>query len=80
MWNLQSKRKSCSEWAKDDACTVCFTTNIKMLRLADFNKKLREHGVPKEVTVQKICKACRDEKQVREILDEIWKTPEQAKE
>ena len=54
--------------------------NIKMLRPVDFNKKLRERGVPKEVTVQKICKACRDEKQVREILDEIWKTPEQAKE
>ena len=54
--------------------------NIKMLRPADFNKKLREHGVPKEVSVQKICKVSRDEKQVREILDEIWKTPEQAKE
>jgi len=54
--------------------------NIKMLRPSDFNKKLREHGVPKEITVQKICKACKDEKQMREILDEIWKTPEQAKE
>lgn len=49
--------------------------NIKLLRPADFNCKLREHGVEKKVTVQKICKACRDEKDVRIVLDEVWQNP-----
>ena len=43
-------------------------------------RRMQIHEVPKEVTVQKICKVCRGEKQVREILDEIWRTPEQSKE
>ena len=47
--------------------------NIQLLKPADFNSKLRERGVDKKVTVQKICKACKDEKQVRAILDEVWK-------
>jgi len=37
--------------------------------------KLREHGAQKKVTVQKICKVCRDERDVREVLDEIWQNP-----
>jgi len=45
------------------------------LRHADFNVKLREHGAQKKVTVQKICKVCRDERDVREVLDEIWQNP-----
>lgn len=52
--------------------------NIKLLRPADFNVKLREHGVAKKVTVQKICRACRDEKGVRFALDEIWQNPSKA--
>ena len=47
--------------------------NIKLLRPADFNGKLREHGVAKKLTVQKICKVCRDEKDIRSVLDDIWK-------
>ena len=52
--------------------------NIKLLRPADFNSKLREHGVPKEVTVQKICRVCKDEKDVRIALDEIWQESARA--
>lgn len=37
-----------------------------------FHTKLREHGVDKKVTVQKICRVSRDEKDVRRVLDEIW--------
>jgi len=44
-------------------------------RPADFNAKLREVGVDKKVTVQKICRACKDEKDVRSVLDEIWEEP-----
>lgn len=52
--------------------------NIQLLRPSDFNRMLREHGVDKKVTVQKICRLCRDEKEVREVLDKIWKCPTEA--
>ena len=52
--------------------------NIQLLKPGDFNQKLREYGVLKDVTVQKICRACRDEKEVREVLDKIWKNPDKA--
>jgi len=54
--------------------------NIKLLKPADFNGKLREHGVDKRVTVQKICKVCKDEKDVRALLNEIWPNPSKAQE
>jgi len=53
--------------------------NIKLLRPADFNSKLRERGVDKKVTVQKICKVCKNEKDVRDALNKIWKEPKKAK-
>jgi len=53
--------------------------NIKLLRPADFNSKLREHGVDKKLTVQKICRVCKDEKDVRAVLDEIWQNPSKVK-
>jgi DNA-binding MarR family transcriptional regulator len=52
--------------------------NIRLLRPADFNSKLRERGVGKKVTVQKICRVCKDEKDVRVNLDEIWQKPLKA--
>ena len=54
--------------------------NIKLLRPSDFNKQLRERGVDKKVTVQKISKACRDERNIREMLDNVWMKPERAPE
>lgn len=54
--------------------------NIKLLRPADFNKKLREHRVDKKVTVQKICRVCRNEKDVRTLLNGIWKEPSKTPE
>ena len=54
--------------------------NIQLLKPSDFNMKLREHGVDKKVTVQKICRVCRDEKDVRAVLDVIWKEPSKAME
>lgn len=46
--------------------------DIKLLRPVGFNAKLREHGVDRKVTVQKICRICKDEKDVRTVLNEIW--------
>ena len=54
--------------------------NIRLLRPADFNSKLREQGVDKKVTVQKVCRICKDEKDVRSVLDEIWNQPSKAQE
>ena len=47
---------------------------------ADFNKMLRGKGCPKTATVQKICRASRDETQVRETLDIFWEKPGEATE
>jgi len=54
--------------------------NIRLLRPTDFNEKLREMGIDKNSTVQKICRACSNEKQVRELLDEIRANPDRTDE
>jgi hypothetical protein len=36
--------------------------NITLLKAADFNEKLHEHGCKRDLTIQKICNAARDEK------------------
>lgn len=54
--------------------------NLQLITAADFNKMLREKGCPKEATVQKICRAARDEAQVRETLDTFWEKPGEATE
>jgi len=54
--------------------------NIQLLKAVDFNQRLRDRGVPKYVTVQKICRASKDEIDVREILEKIWEIPKQGKE
>ncbi|MEO9296225.1 MAG: hypothetical protein ABI347_11590 [Nitrososphaera sp.] len=53
--------------------------NVQLLRASDFNEKLRDREVPKDITVQKICKAARDERDVRRILDAVWDKPEDGK-
>ncbi len=53
--------------------------NVQLLRASNFNEKLRDKGVPKDATVQKICKATRDERDVRRMLDAVWEKPEDAK-
>jgi len=52
--------------------------NLQLITAADFNKMLREKGCPREATVQKICRAARDEAQVRESLDSFWEKPIEA--
>ena len=53
---------------------------LQLLKASDFNQKLREKGCPKTVSVQKICRRARDEEEVRETLDRIWKQPEKSEE
>lgn len=52
--------------------------NIQLLKAADFNEKLRERGCLRNITVQKVCRVARDEKEVHEILGSIWKDPDKS--
>jgi hypothetical protein len=52
--------------------------NVQLLKAADFNQKLRDRGVPKSVTVQKICRISKDESEVREIIEAAWNSSETA--
>lgn len=54
--------------------------NIQLLKAKDFNQRLREKGCSAKVTVQKVCKITRDEDEVREILEAIWKGLEKVEE
>ena len=54
--------------------------NIQLLKASDFNEKLRERGAPKSISVQKICKTSKNEKEVRDVLSEIWNAPESSEE
>jgi hypothetical protein len=54
--------------------------NIRLLRPADFNEKLREHEADKVFTVQKVCRVCKDENDVRSILDAVWNEPSNTQE
>lgn len=54
--------------------------NVQLLKAADFNEKLRERGVAKEITVQKICRISKNEKEVRLILEAIWEDPQKSNE
>jgi len=53
---------------------------LQLLTAADFNEKLRDRGCQKLVTVQKVCRAARNEGEVRKMLDSIWRQPEKAEE
>lgn len=52
--------------------------NIQPIRTTDLNEKLGQRGVAREVTIQGICRTCRTEDKVKEIMDAIWDSPENA--
>ena len=52
--------------------------NIQLLKVTDFNERLWKRGCPKNISVQKICKLARDEKEVRDILENIWENPKSS--
>jgi hypothetical protein len=49
--------------------------NIQLLKASDFNSKLHEKGCPNALSVQRICRLSKNEKEVRELLDTVWKDP-----
>ena len=54
--------------------------NLQLLKASDFNQKLRDRGCPRMISVQKVCKRAKDEDEVRETLDRIWRQPEKGEE
>jgi hypothetical protein len=66
--------------AKISLSSYAARINIQLLKAADFNEKMRERGIPKELTVQSVCRIAREEKEVRELLSMIWETPNRGKE
>lgn len=52
--------------------------NIQLIRTADLNEKLVQRGVDRQITVQRLCRDCRNEEEVKEVLDAIWDSPENA--
>jgi len=54
--------------------------NVQLLKSSDFNVKLHEHGCSQKVSLQKICERAKDEPEVKETLDTIWKSPKKAEE
>ena len=62
------------------SATYAARMNIQLLKAAAFNEKLRERGCSGKVSVQKICRAARNEEEVREALEAIWKNPDRSEE
>jgi len=52
---------------------------LQLITAADFNERLRDRGIEKYVTVQKICKASRDEAEIRETLKVIFDKQDEAR-
>jgi hypothetical protein len=52
--------------------------NIQLIRTADLNEKLQQRGCDSTVTVQRICRVCRDETEVTATLQDAWENPETA--
>jgi hypothetical protein len=52
--------------------------NIQLIRTADLNEKLRQRGCEKSLTVQHLCRVCKDENEVREVLDGVWESTKDA--
>jgi hypothetical protein len=52
--------------------------NVSLLKAQDFNSKLRERGCKLKITIQRICRVCSSEDEVRETLEAIWRKPHEA--
>ncbi len=52
--------------------------NIQLIRTSDLNEKLVQRGIDHQITVQRICRDCRNEEEVKEVLDAIWDSPKDA--
>lgn len=52
---------------------------IKFIKVSDLNKKLVERGW-KHASIKAICRIAKDANEAMQILDEIWRHPQEAKE
>jgi len=52
--------------------------NTQLIKAVDFNEKIRERDTDEDVTVQHVCHIAKDEAQIREVLEAVWKEPEKA--
>jgi len=75
-----SENVQLKDGAKISLAQYAARRNLQLITAANFNKMLREKGCPKEATVQMICRAARDEAQVRGALDMFWGKPGEATE
>lgn len=64
--------------SKISLATYAARMNIQLLKASDFNEKLIMRGCPRKTSVQKICKIAKDENEVREVLELVWKNPEKT--
>jgi len=60
--------------------TYAARMNIQLLKAAAFNEKLRERGCLRKVSIQKICRAAKNEGEVRKILEATWRDPKKSDE
>ncbi|MBS7626890.1 hypothetical protein KEJ51_07655 [Candidatus Bathyarchaeota archaeon] len=66
---------------KDEAISLASYANrlnVNLLKAADFNEKLREHGCDSNITVQRACRLAKDEREVRKTLEAIWQKTSNA--
>ena len=66
------------QFFKKPTSSILKRTRIKLSSPADFNSKLRERGIEKKVTIQKVCRVSKNEEDVRFVLDEVWQNPSRA--
>lgn len=54
--------------------------NVQLLKAVDLNGRLRDRGCPPALTVQRVCRVSKNEKEVRGVLDAIWTRPKAGQE
>ena len=54
--------------------------NIDLIKASDLNERLRNRGIESYVTIQKICRYAKDEKEVRDTLQKSWNQPSKGRE
>lgn len=52
--------------------------NIHLIRTSELNEKLLQRGVDRQVTLQSICRLCKNEEEVEAVLGAIWESPKEG--
>ena len=78
-FNPKQLVQTSNDGAAISLAAYCARLNIEILKASDFNRRLIDRGVDKFVSVQKICRAAKNEEQVRSMFDVIWQKPSEAR-